>query len=982
MKRIKTITSVLLIACSVYGQSLLPAGQVKKYAAELKQDSLPLAYALSLLEKIYQVNFIYEADLLKDRHSTALETVSKKFHQDLQHLIGRNPIQYLKVGTRTYVLFLKHTVYHHQRIIKGTIADKQGRAIPDAEILIEGTSWGAAADQNGHYMIQNVPVGSYTIAARCVGYRTSYKEVLVHENERIGLDFALEIDVLNMEEIVTTASRNPLTKLESSVAITTATNAQIDERSPRSTADLLKIIPGFYVESSGGESGNNLFPRGIPQDGSYRYVAMFEDGLPVFEAPELAFANIDILMRVDETIASMEGVRGGTGSIYASNAPGGIINFISKTGGEALSGTAKITVGDQSLYRFDFNYGGPFFKNWKFMLGGFVRYDNGIRSPEFVANKGGQIKANLTHLFKNGYVRLYAKYLNDKNIFYLPIPLQNPDNPESIPGFDANYGTMTSVYIDNKQIPTPDGEITENKISNGINPELYSFTTELMFELGKGWSLYNATRAMKADIELNAIFSLDNPFPAAVFADSVKKLYLLPSFHHWEYRYTDTQQPVSDPAHLNGNGLVARNGFWHVEKPLRSISSHLQVRKQWHDHKLSVSGYFSRYSAGDSWFWHNILSEVKDAPRLLDLVAVDQAGRVITSVTKNGFEQYGTYYVNAEGEANLIAISLTDEWQTTDRLRLDMGYRLEQNRFSGRVENTRDDFTVNEGESPAERNVIYGDGTFRPYHHTFNEWAVSVGANYSISQQFALYARASRGYRTPDFDHWVISSKKGNSQYVVQMEGGVKLSTDNLSLFGTVFFSRLDNIPFIDKVIRNGQIVKENRFAKSTTIGSELEAIYTAHKNLRFHLISTLQNPRLRDFTPMIVDPETGQQEAVQLDGKRVRRIPQIILDFKPVYQINRLKLYGTWQFIGERYVDDANTARLPAYSVFNAGFSFDLPAKGITLTGNIINLTNTIGLTEGNPRVEQTFANRSNKVFMARPILGRSIILSAAYKF
>ncbi len=983
MRQIHKILILMLFAFgTVQSQILIPDHQIKKYFSDLNQKSLPLEKAISILEQIYQVNFFYEANLLKGRQSHPLKHISKNFHKDLQHLIGNNPIQYLKVGSKTYVLFLKKAIYTNRRIIEGSVTNKQGIGIADAEIFIEGTPWGAAANKQGNYIIENVPVGKYSITARCIGYKTDYQEVMVHENETIQLDFSLEVDVLNMEEIVTTASRNPLTKIESSVAITTATNAQIDERSPRSTADLLKMIPGFYVESSGGQGGNNLFPRGIPQDGSYRYISMFEDGLPLFEAPELAFANIDILLRIDETIASMEGVRGGTGSIYASNAPGGIINFINKTGGDELEGVAKISVGDHSLYRFDFNYGGPIGNKWKFNLGGFIRYDDGIRSPEFVANKGGQIKANITRLFKNGYVRVYAKYLNDKNIFYLPIPLQNPDDPHPIPGFNANYGTMTSVYADNKRIPTPEGKAIEQKISNGINPELFSASTELMIDLGKGWSFYNATRAMKADIDFNAIFSLDNPFPAKFFADSVKELSTLPNFHHWEYRYADSQEKLTNVGNLNGNGLVTRNGLWHVDKPLRSITNHLQIKKKIQEHHLSISGYFSHYSADDSWYWHNILSEVKEAPRLLDLVAVNETGDIISSVTKNGFEQYGTFYVNSKGEADLFAVSLTDEWQFTNRLRFDLGVRFEQNVFNGRVENTRDNFVVNDGESPAERNVKYGDGTFRHYHHTFNEWAVSVGANFSVNRQFAVYGRASRGFRTPDFDHWIISTDKGNSQYVVQLESGAKLSYDQFSLFGTVFFSRLDNIPFVDEVVKDGQISKESRFAKSTTIGSEIEAIFTAYNNLRFHLIGTLQNPRLRDFAPTIINPETGGRMTVNLDGKRVRRIPQIILDFKPVYIFNPFKFYGTWQYIGERFVDDANTAKLSAYSVFNFGFSWEWFERGMTLSGNIINLTNSIGLTEGNPRVEQIFANRNDQVFMARPVLGRSIVLSATYKF
>lgn len=964
------------------GQTLIPDYSRSNYMEYFGEKPIPLVKALSFLEEIYQVNFIYESNLLTGRKSQPFTNISRNFHTDLQNAIGDNPIQYIKVGTKTFVLFLKKAVLSKNREIKGRITDKEGAAIPAAEIFIEGTPWGAAANENGIYSIKNVPEGKYTLAVKSMGYRTEYMDVIIEANDQLTQNFTLDIDVLNMNEIVTIASRNPMTKIESSVAITTANSSQISERTWRSTADLLKVIPGFYVESSGGEGGNNLFPRGIPQDGSYRYVAMYEDGLPLYEEPELAFANIDILMRLDETISTMEGVRGGTGSIYASNAPGGLINFVSKTGGNELEGLIKFSVANYGLYRLDGNFGGPIGQNWKFNIGGFLRSDQGIRSPEFSANKGGQLKANITRFFNNGFIRLYGKYLNDRNIFYLPVPLQNPEDPQAIPGFNANYGTLTSIHANNMSFPTPDGRHIKRKISDGINPKMLSLSSELSFELGNGWIINNMTRLMKTDIEFNAIFSLDNPFPATVFADSVKGLYTIPGFERWEYRYSDTGEPIPAISKLNGNGLVARNGWWAITKPLKNIINHLQIKKKARNHSISLSGYFSYFSASDFWYWQNVLTEVKDAPRLLDLVALDASGNVISSVTKNGIEQFGTIYVNADNEALVTAVSLVDEWQTTDKLRLDLGVRLEQNNFKGSVENTRSDFTIEDGNSLAERNVKFGDGTFRNYAYNFKEWALSLGANYSFNRRLAIYSRGSRGFRTPDFDQWMFSADKGNSQYVQQLEAGIKLSADNIALFGTVFFSHINNIPFTDEVIKNGQICKRNLFAQSTTIGTELEAIWSLTKNLQLNLIGTLQNPRLCKLHTATIDPTSGEKMVVNLNGKSVRRIPKIIINFRPSYAFSRFKVYGDWQYIGNRYVDDANTAKLPSYSIFNVGMSCKMFKNGIVLSGNVANLTNTIGLTEGNPRIEQEFANRQDRVFMARPVLGRSFILNATYLF
>ena len=55
-----------------------------------------------------------------------------------------------------------------------------------------------------------------------------------------------------------------VSKIDASFAVTNIDAVQIDKLAPKSTADLLKAVPGIWVESSGGESGANVFVRGFP----------------------------------------------------------------------------------------------------------------------------------------------------------------------------------------------------------------------------------------------------------------------------------------------------------------------------------------------------------------------------------------------------------------------------------------------------------------------------------------------------------------------------------------------------------------------------------------------------------------------------------------------------------------------------------------------------------------------------------------------
>jgi len=211
--------------------------------------------------------------------------------------------------------------------ITGTVVDKTGQPVEGATVTVKGDKTNATStDKTGQFKL-NVPAGA-TLVVTAVGYKPV--EVAVAGNTPLSI--VLADDLMELNTVVVTGSTNPVRKLESSVALTSFGSKAIEQLAPISTADLLKHVPGFLVEASGGEVGNNLFARGIPAAGGYQFVTIEEDGMPVFEDGELQFGNADNWIRVDETTSRLEAVRGGSGSIFASNAPGGLINFISKNG--------------------------------------------------------------------------------------------------------------------------------------------------------------------------------------------------------------------------------------------------------------------------------------------------------------------------------------------------------------------------------------------------------------------------------------------------------------------------------------------------------------------------------------------------------------------------------------------------------------------------------------------------------------------------
>src|SRR6185437_6385146 len=290
--------------------------------------------------------------------------------------------------------------------ITGKVVDTHGAAVASAQVFIDRTALGTLTRADGSYSISDVPAGSHLLRTRLIGFRPDSASITVMAGQQATHDFTLEADPLQLQAVVVTGTGTPTVNLKSSVAVTTLAPEEIQQAAPRSTTEMLRYVPGFTrVESSGGEVNENISMRGIL---GVEYVMFMEDGLPVFPTMHTFFMNADNLFRPDENIERMEVVRGGASALFGSNTPGAIINFINKTGGDQFQGTMVATGGTEGLARYDVDINGPLNDQWRFNVGGFYRYDHGVRDPGFPGIRGGQVKANLTRLLANGYVRVSA----------------------------------------------------------------------------------------------------------------------------------------------------------------------------------------------------------------------------------------------------------------------------------------------------------------------------------------------------------------------------------------------------------------------------------------------------------------------------------------------------------------------------------------------------------------------------------------------
>src|SRR6185312_7750676 len=263
----------------------------------------------------------------------------------------------------------------------------------------------------------------------------------------------------NLQEIVVTATATQVRKLDASYNVVSVDNELIKESNPISSADILKIAPGIWPESSGGETGANIEVAGYPSGGDSPFFTNMIQGMPLYGSPNLAYMDSSSLFRLDETIQRVEVVQGGPSVVFGPGQFGGTANYILKTGKNSPGGQVGATYGTEGMWRGDAYDGFRIADGWYGSVGGYYNKSHGVRDSQFPAVDGGQFTATLEHDISGGNVTAWARVLDEKDEYITPIPIiQNGDGSFSgYPGFNPLTGTFNGYATENMTLANPRG---------------------------------------------------------------------------------------------------------------------------------------------------------------------------------------------------------------------------------------------------------------------------------------------------------------------------------------------------------------------------------------------------------------------------------------------------------------------------------------------------------------------------------------------
>ena len=769
---------------------------------------------------------------------------------------------------------------------------------------------------------------------------------------------ASESTGLGFERIVVTGAvaRNQ-TVMQSSVSVSTLTTEDIQIAAPRSTAEIFRMLPGVRSESTGGDGNANIAVRGLPvAAGGAKFLTLQEDGLPVMQFGDIAFGNADIFLRADSTISRLDVIRGGSASTAASNSPGGIINFVSKTGLEEGGSVAFTTGLNYDSFRTDFEYGGDINNDTRFHIGGFVRQGEGVRNPGYQGEKGYQLKANLTKEFDTGYVRLYAKHLNDRVASYMPMPMFADGS--SVPGFDARKDTLQSVYLTQTVRLNGDNQISRGDIRNGMNPEVNSFGFEAIFDLDDHWTLENRFRINSVSGNFITLFPAEvdsaQSIANSIAGDDAVVRYAVGPNAGERYSAENAMRIHTFDVELNDFG---------------SIVNDLKLSRRFGEVDVTFGYYMADQSIRMSWLWNSYLMALKgDNAELLDVYAADG-----TAFSEQGLLAYGVPFWgnccqrNYDTDYSIKAPYLTASWAMGD-LSLDASVRRDigkaRGSYAGAVQSSRDmngDGIISQVEQSVSA-IDLANPSLVNYSWGYNSY--SVGANYQLDRDWAVFGRISKGGRA-NADRLLFGKVNADGSVaredaideVKQYELGSKSRHGNLNLFATLFFAETE----------------EQNFEATTQLF--FDRVYKA-KGIELESSYRIGDFDLRGSVTWTDAEITRDALNPDVVGNTPRRQADFIYSLIARYTFDQAQLGLSLIGTTAAYAQDNNDLKFSGYTQVNAFASYDL-ATNLTLSLNVNNLFDTIGITEA-----EQGSVPANGIITARTINGRTASLGLRYQF
>ena len=285
-----------------------------------------------------------------------------------------------------------------QKSLRGTIVDEQEQPIAFANVLIQGTSIGVSAGEDGVFVLHNLPQGQLKLRVSAVGFKTILQQVNVSPsiNLTIVLHADNELDEVEVfgnrfkhPDKIETLTRLPLAPYEQIQSISIISDKLIEQQGNLTIADATRNVPGVYTFATYGNRSESMSSRG------FRGIPILKNGVRVhsdFRGTGILtdMQGVDNIQVLKGSAAITQGVATDLGS------PGGVINIVTKIPKYTSGGTVSLRGGSYGQLRTTYDVFGAMneSKTLAYRVNGALEradsYRQGISSERFYINPSFQ----------------------------------------------------------------------------------------------------------------------------------------------------------------------------------------------------------------------------------------------------------------------------------------------------------------------------------------------------------------------------------------------------------------------------------------------------------------------------------------------------------------------------------------------------------------------------------------------------------------
>jgi outer membrane receptor for ferrienterochelin and colicins len=220
------------------------------------------------------------------------------------------------------------TIIHAQSVAKakGRVISDEGDALVGVAVFIAqgDEDFSSMTNNKGEFEIQNLRQGQCQLRIQAIGFQNLERKIVLKVGTNIIEDLELLPDVLQLDQIVVSATRSAVPLYDSPVIISKISDRTLDVTQSVSLAEGLNFSPGLRVENNCSNCGfTQVRMNGL--QGAYSQILI--NSRPIFSALAGVYG---LEMIPPNMIERIEVVKGGGSALYGGSAIGGTINIITK----------------------------------------------------------------------------------------------------------------------------------------------------------------------------------------------------------------------------------------------------------------------------------------------------------------------------------------------------------------------------------------------------------------------------------------------------------------------------------------------------------------------------------------------------------------------------------------------------------------------------------------------------------------------------